>query len=534
MNVKRAMKAAAFSLKKNKHMKKLISTIALLAALFSCSDKLDVVPIGQLMGGNFPVTDEDAIAVTNGIYQPNTGISTSLAYMIDLTTETTISGENPNSGGGLLGLLQWEPTNSYVTSVWTALYTGITNANDVIDKLTASETITESLKTRLIGEAKFLRAYYYFYAVQFWGEIPLVLHNVDGSGTTRTPIDDIYAQIVSDLESAAENLPLAGTYSETDKGRASKGAAYALLSKVYLVWGQRSDTGGATAQKEKFRKSIEAAQSVTGYELEENYLDNWAINNENGKENIFATQHTLGQAADGSGGNHLAHCAFASGFSNTTPHVLISHIKFYNAFDDRDQRKEGTYAKELYNPATSSVFIFELPRYRKYIDVTDPLGSASNRNIDRSILRYAEVLLLKAEAINEYNNGPTTEAYEAINQVRRRAFSHFPVTEPSEDDLPSNLSYDDFKKKIQEERVFELTYEQNHWLDLVRWKIYVKTLKESGVDAVYKKQNVELKNYRFPIPQSQRNINPEGLWQNWGYDGYDEAKTGSSPYAGFE
>lgn len=514
-------------------MKKIISILILSTILLSCSDSLDVTPIGKLMGGNFPVTDDDAIAITNGVYVPNVGISTSLAYMIDLTTETTVSGENPNSGGGLLGLMQWEPTNSYVTSVWTAFYVGITSANDVIDKLSASQTISQSIKNRSTGEAKFLRAYYYFYAVQFWGEVPLVLHNNEGTGTTRAAIDDVYTQIVDDLTSAADNLPQASEYADSDKGRASKGAAYALLSKVYLVWGQTSETGGTSSSKSKFQKSIEAANNVTGYKLEENYLDNWAVNNKNGKESIFSTQHASSTAADGSGGNHLAHCAFSSGFSNSTPHVLISDIKFYNAFDDRDQRKEGTYAKELYNPSTSSIFIFTLPRYRKYIDTNDPLGSASNRNINRSVLRYADILLIKAEAINELNNGPSSEAYEAINQVRRRAFRHS-LTEPSTDDVPSGLDYTSFKKALQSERLFELTYEQSHWLDLVRWKIFVKTLKESGVNEDYKKQTVSLKNYRFPIPQSQRNINPEGLWQNWGYDGYNEGKTGSNPYAGFE
>lgn len=515
-------------------MKRLLYILILSVTLLSCSDSLDVTPIGKLMGGNFPVTDDDAIALSNGVYAPNVGISTALGYMTDLTTETTVSGENPNSGGGLLGLMQWEPTNSYVTSVWTALYVGITSANDVIDKLSESSTVSESIKKRSIGEAQFLRAYYYFYAVQFWGEVPLVLHNIDGTGTTRAAVDDVYTQIVTDLKNATENLPDVANYADSDKGRASRGAAYTLLSKVYLTWGQTSETGGATAKKEKFQKAIGAANNVTGYELEEDYLANWDINNKNGKESIFSTQHTLSTATDGSGGNHLAHCAFSSGFSNSTPHVLISDIKFYNAFDDQDQRKTGTYAKELYNPATNTIFTFTLPRYRKYIDTSDPLGSASNRNINRSILRYAEVLLIKAEAINEYNNGPSSEAYEAINQVRRRAFRHFPITQTSSDDLPSGLNYDGFKKAIQAERVFELTYEQNHWLDLVRWKIFVKTLKESGVDEAFKKQTVELKNYRFPIPQSQRNINPEGLWQNWGYDGYEESKTGANPYASFQ
>jgi hypothetical protein len=225
----------------------------------------------------------------------------------------------------------------------------------------------------------------------------------------------------------------------------------------------------------------------------------------------------------------LAHCAFASGFSQNTPHVLISDIKYYNAFDNRDQRKEGTYAKVLVNPATGQSFEFDLPRYRKYIDVSNPSASASSRNIDRTILRYADVLLVKAEAINEYNNGPTPEAYEAINQVRRRAFKQ-PLTEPSSDDVTPGLDYAGFKKVIQQERVFELTYEQSHWLDLIRWRIYVKTLKDSGVSD---KKSVSLKHYRFPLPQSQRNINPE-LWQNWGYEGYDESKTGANPYAGFE
>lgn len=515
-------------------MKKILPILILSATLFSCSDSLDVTPIGKLMGGNFPATDDDAIALTNGIYAPNVGISTSLAYLIDLTTETTVSGENPNSGGGLLGLIQWDPTNSYVTSVWTAFYVGITSANDVIDKLSESTTVSESIKKRSIGEAKFLRAYYYYYAVQFWGEVPLVLHNVDGTGTTRAAVDDVYAQIVDDLNSAANNLSDASSYAESDKGRASKGAAYALLAKTYLVWAQTSTGGGEATRKDRFLKAIDAANSVTGYSLEEDFLANWDTSHKNGKENIFSTQHTSGTATDGSGGNHLAHCAFSSGFSNSIPHVIVSDNKYYEAFDDRDQRKAGTYAKELYNPTTNSVFTFTRPRFRKYIDTSDPLGSASNRNINRTILRYADVLLVKAEAINELKDGPTTDAYEAINQVRRRAFKHFPITQVSVDDLPAGLNYADFKEAIQEERMFELTYEQSHWLDLVRWRIYVKTLKESGLDESYKKQTVSLKNYRFPIPQSQRNINPDGLWQNWGYDGYNEVHTGANPYNGFQ
>ena len=143
---------------------------------------------------------------------------------------------------------------------------------------------------------------------------------------------------------------------------------------------------------------------------------------------------------------------------------------------------------------------------------------------------------MKAEAINERDGQPNSEAYEAINQVRRRAFKSFPVTVASSHDLPTGLDYEGFKAAIQQEREWEFVYEQKHWLDLVRWRILVKTIKNSTVaqDPQYNKQTISLVHYRYPIPQAQREINPDGLWQNWGYDGYDESKTGSNPYAGFE
>jgi hypothetical protein len=370
--------------------------------------------------------------------------------------------------------------------------------------------------------------------------VPLVLHNIDGANATRAAVDDVYTQIVQDLTDAAAVLPKAGEYADADKGRATQGAAYAYLSKVYLVWGQTSEKSGTAVQKERYAKSVEYANLVTGYSLEENFLDNWAKSNRNGKESIFATQHIQGQYAAGDGGNHLVHCSFYSGFSNTVlPHVYPTSDKWYNDFDDQDQRKKGTYVKELYNPTTGEIFVFSpILRYRKYIDTADVISSSSTRDINRTIIRYAEVLLLKAEAINERDGGPNAEAYEAFNQVRRRAFRHFPVTAPSHHDLPAGLDYEGFKQRIQQERVFELTYEQNRWTDLVRWRIFVKTLKDAVsngyISEVYEKQNVKQHYYRFPIPKAQRDINPEGLWQNYGYDGYDPAKTGANPYADFK
>ncbi|MDR1369703.1 MAG: RagB/SusD family nutrient uptake outer membrane protein [Dysgonamonadaceae bacterium] len=534
-----------------------ILSIVLSATLFSCND-LDVVPIGQISDGNFPKSDADAIAVTSAVYQPNVGISTALGYLIDLTSELETNGENPNSAGALLATMDWYPDNGYVASVWNALYNTITRANDVVDKIGPSEIVTPTLKTRLLGEAKFLRAYAYFYLVQLWGEVPLVLHNIDGDKVPRTAINDVYAQIVSDLKDAADGLPVYTDYAAADRGRASKGAALGYLSKVYLVWGQTDNSADVATRKERFTESVRYADLVTGYSLEETFLDNWNNNNRNGKEVLFSVQHLQGQVSGTSGGNHLVHCSFYGGFSNVTdPHVFSTSNyerdltqekppiipstivnKWHNDFDDRDQRKNGTYLKEYRNPDGNhpdSVFVFNQVRYRKYIDTTHINTTAATIDVNRTVIRYAEVLLLKAEAINERDGTPNAEAYEAINQVRRRAFRQPLGSASALADIPAGLDYNSFKARIQQERVFELTYEQNRWTDLVRWRIYVQTLKESVskgyVAEELGKQNVQKHYYRFPIPKAERDIDPIRLWQNYGYDG---STVTENPYRNYE
>lgn len=523
----------------------------LLLGFVSCND-LALIPESQLTGNVFPLTDNDAIAAVNGVYIANSSLSSSSSYVGDLPSDATQCGEEVTSGSGAtIGVYQHDPNNGTVTSVWLTLYTGITSANDAIDRIAASGSISEPLKTRLVGEAKFLRALYYFYLVQLFGEVPVVLHPGEGVNAVRAEIDDVYTQIVEDLKAASADGVLPESYGGEDAGRATNGAAHALLAKVYLVWAQTSPDGSKAG--ERYSAAVAAANSVKGYSLQEEFLDNWNTSKRNGKENIFSAHHVVSQVYPGDGDNHLAHCSFATDFSNTTPHLVVSDISFYNKFDDRDQRKAGSYAKRLYNPNPpkdyetqiyinadkdtvkaydGNYFVFELPRYRKYIDTINISTTNLTRSIDRTILRYAEVFLIIAEAENELHKGPTDAAYNAINQVRRRAFRQ-PLTAASEFDAPAGLSYEQFRDFVRDERFFEFVYEQQRWFDLVRWRILVKTVKPIK-NKFTDKSGISLKHYRFPIPQSQRNINPTGLWQNWGWDGYDEAKTGANPYAGFE
>jgi len=533
----------------NKKISLYILSLASLA-LAGCTDSLDQSALSELADGNLPLSDADAEALVNAVYAVNVGKSTAYMYMIDLTTETTVSGENPNGGGGMLGLLNWEGTNSYVSGMWSDTYRAVSRANDVIEKVQDNPKISADLAKRVIAEAKFLRAYYYNYAVQFWGPIPLVLSTSDGENVERKSITEVYTQIVKDLEEAAAVLPEKSQYASTQSGRATRGAALTLLSKVLLTWPQIDDELSDSQRKEFYTRSVEAADKVIAsgeYALEEDFHQNWDNQNRNGKESIFATQHYIGSSLnDNTGGNHLVHCCFSTSFSVGAPHVAPGPDReVEDSYLAGDQRRGVSFADSLWQPSANAWFYFwydadgdgsresGLSRFSKYIDLDDPENSSSNRAMNRQILRYAEVLLIKAEAINERDHQPNTEAYKAINQVRRRAFSEeIGSTDVQPHDL-QGLSYETFREAIQQERDWEFVNEQKHWLDLKRWGILVKHIKNSAVAQnypEYNKQTIDFKHYRFPIPQAQREINPK-LWQNYGYDG---STITSNPYVGRE
>ena len=281
----------------------------------------------------------------------------------------------------------------------------------------------------------------------------------------------MYAFIVKDLENAIADLsdyPAFTSYGDSDRGRVSQQSAYGLLAKVYVVWAQ---TDGVENPDEKYEEAIENANKVTGYSLEETFQRNWEKDNRYGKEMLFSANYVISQESFGDGGNHLAHCAFSTGFSNEeTPRLVVSDRTFFDRFDDRDQRKLATFLTHAVNPDNGETTVYTLPRYAKYVDLTAPATSSKNRELNASILRYAEVLLIKAEAINERYKQPTSEAYEAINQVRRRTFKvgeyADATTQLTAEDIElKNLDYRSFQQALRRERLYELTYEQVRWYD---------------------------------------------------------------------
>ncbi|MDR3269730.1 MAG: RagB/SusD family nutrient uptake outer membrane protein [Tannerella sp.] len=508
-------------------MKKIISFVVL-AVLFASCNELDLEPVNGVDVEKFFASDEDAILAVNGVYAALVeSESVVLAWCVDLGSDVSQNGTSmPEGSGAELSALNFNTGNQHTYWAWGDNYYGIGNATTLIDKLNEPQTtVSDKIRRRVRGEAEFLRAFYYFSIVQMFGDIPLIEKAEFNAGidTQREDLHKVYQFIVNDLENAVNDLseyPTTTSYGPNDKGRVSQQSAYGLLAKVYLVWAQ---TDGAADVNSKYDKAIENANHVTGFALEEVFHHNWEKDNRYGKEMLFSANYVISQESFGDGGNHLTHCAFSTGFNNDeTPHVVVSDRTFFDRFDNLDQRKHATFLTHAVNPDNGDTTVYTLPRYAKYVDLTAPATSSKNRELSTSILRYAEVLLVKAEAINERNQAPNAEAYEAINKVRRRAFkagefADGTATVTAGDIELKNLDYRGFQQALRRERLFELTYEQVRWYDLKRWRVLIKTVKR--VSASNKKENVSAVNYLFPIPQSQRDLNPTGLWQNWGYSG---------------
>jgi hypothetical protein len=519
----------------------IISHLLFSVALIGCAD-LEQTSLSSIDRDNFYSSKQDIETAINGIYQEFTVdgfygmFNNQSIYINDLQSDYVKAGAQTNSAHiRELSNFAVQPTNLFVSYAWEEHYTAINRANVVIDKVTDAAWLDEQSKQNYINESRFLRALMYFNLVRYFGGVPIVLHDGEGEKAPRNTIDEVFEQIVSDF-SAAESLP-AG-YSTRDS-KASSLAASALLSKVYLEWAQTSTEKGKGRQQTNYQQAISYAQKVIDsgkYKLLDKFIDNWSVDKKNGPEHIFTIEHDRSV-----NGNVTGHCTFATNWSNSEPVLLATSDRYYEQTDPKDQRRDGSWAKRIYNPNTGTDFVFDIPRFRKYIDslnYANPAssGNAAGQSTNTTVIRYAEVLLIKAEAENELN-GPTAAAYDAINQVRQRAYwSPYLNIQQSPSDGSSlelsGLSQEEFRERLREERRLEFVLEGHRWFDLKRWHILVKYVKEhtpsneevTGTKTT-KAQNVSKKNYYLPLPEDQIILNPN-LEQNWGYSG----ETDDGPY----
>ncbi|HTD99677.1 MAG TPA: RagB/SusD family nutrient uptake outer membrane protein [Mucilaginibacter sp.] len=477
-------------------MKK-IGLLLLAAIAFSSCKKLDEDPKSIIVQEQFYQTRNDAISAVTAVYSSlNTDpggdfpmYGRQLYFMTDAATDDATEGNAAsNVDVRAMGSITYIANNNRILGNWTQHYRGINWANVAIDKISAMQLDT-TIKNKLVRESKFIRALLYFNLVRLFGDVPLVLHqaaDVSQTAVERAPIADVYKQIIADLTDA-QNLPT--TYSGNDIGRATGGAAKTLLAKVYLT---RKDW------KNTIFKSLEVINGPYGYALFDNYSDVFNKSAKNGKEHIFSIQFLSNSGANNSRDRIMTDVF--SGFGSKIPPDLPADSSLYKSYLSTDTRKAVTFFSTLVNPATGLPFKFKYLGLRKYVDTTQLLTPVES-GINFPVLRYADVLLTYAEALNE-DVGPTAEAYAAINKVRRRA---------KVADVPEGLSQADFRAAIYQERRFEFVQEGHRWFDLVRTGRLVEAVKK-----VAAKSAVSDRNNLFPIPQAEIDVNPK-VTQNPGW-----------------
>ena len=517
----------------------------------------------QIDDKNVVADDASALSLVNGVYSHWQPLSSSFSFIIELNSNKLISFEGEESEAGPVNSrFEQEPTTWYQIKIFNHLLLGIAQDNEAITTISNSQKagkVSQAGYNAAVGKAKFLRALAYLKLAQLWGEVP-VFTEEGGSTTERQSIDNVLSQVVKDLTDA-ESLLL--DYSG-DPRVPSKQAAQALLARTYLVWGDNPLTAEqvaaiATTQQDpaftktdsRLEKAVEYANKVISSgrlaldpEYNKLYGRDYESNKRGTNEHLFTIAHD-GDKNDAQG-NHQTHCSWTFPFQNgengngyTQNHTEVADDDLYDdwkAEQPNDKRLAETYFVEVKNPETGFVHHYYSPIYTPINGkgVDQSYEDAENleikqNSVDRIEIRYAEVLLIKAEALVQL--GRNSEAAEPFNQLRRRA-GIAEVSAPTFD-------------QIKREWDYEFTYEQFSVLNSYRWKDLISSIKQvknykhfaddwktslgqtytSDQEAYFQKvhnhlvakyNNVHGKHYRQPIPTG---LSGEalGIAQNPGY-----------------
>jgi hypothetical protein len=476
-------------------MKKYILIITTtMLVLSSCSDFLELAPEHIINEQSFYNTAEDFETALLGTYAPWQELHDSpLIRLGELTTDNAeITWSSPTTSEVELEENEVTSTNGFVGAVWSVGFQTISRCNNILNRIEGA-AIDENLKSQFKAEALFLRAYSYFYLVRLFGDLPIIKKSFTSPNEiakfdmTRRPVSEVNQLIISDLTTSfdlfkIDNLP---------KSRASEGAAKALLGKVYLT-----------------RKEYDLAATVLedviemDYALVENYQTLFTNGNDNLKESIFEIPYISGDIGEGNGFSSLFtparfDMAIFPGNMNGSGRVMPT-LDLINSYEPGDLRREascgdsvllvsGDYAQEKYG--------------LKFVDFT--VGLPGDGGINYTALRYADVLLMYAEALNETNR--TDDAHLYLNMVRDRA----------DLDLLNGLTKAEFTRALEHERRVEFYSEGHRWFDLIRTgraqTVINNYWANKGLDFTLEDHEVLM-----PIPAREINIDPN-LKQNPGY-----------------
>lgn len=513
-------------------MKKILKNITILAgALLLCTSCLEETPYGTYSNKTFYKTEADAESALMYAYVPLNYIEYCgrfLFYLGDVTTNQYKSYGKADESP----CFQWEiqPTSDEVLYFWKTAYISLARANSVIDNVSAMTGISESSKSKILGEAHFLRAFNHFMLVINYGSVPLREHTVESVSDSYkdfASIQQLYGFIIAELETAIGLLPV-----EKMQGRADKVAAQALLSRVYLYMASAKASGAPGYEwvgdaEEAYSLAAEYASDVLNgqstYSLDPDLGNIYDVEHQaDGPEHIFIT--SMNREASGMEGTYsqlpqmfciqISDYVYVSKSLNPGPgtpevmkvlndpstyQVMRVDNEFMDTYDDNDLRKQlmvttiynedgsvlATYDPSNISSSDNIKNKFFYPFCRKY---TDPLSNANRCSANIYLIRMGEVALNYAEAA-----GPTEEGYKWVNAVRARA---------GLDPLPEGLSIEDFREAVIQERVKELAFEGHGLYDLRR-------LNRADEEHITNKTFHPTYAYFFPVPQRESDLNPQ-------------------------
>jgi len=519
-------------------MKQLLFIMIITVALASCTKDLNQVPISTATTETFYKQPSDFLQGVNAVYNGLRGATNQPGYPDRLLFLSEVRSDNiyPSNDVGrdpdpINNFSPGIASNVYVEEAWSTDFNGIFKANTVLDQISKNGNLVGSaaLANRLTAEARFLRAFFYFDLVRYFGKVPIIDHPVAASEAItigRSAVTEVYTFIIADLQFAIANLPanFSGTfpgYTAADAGRATKYAAEAVLAQVYMARsGPTYGIEGPGLGLNEWALALPLLQDIISsglFVFNPNFAGATGIfsyTNQSpavNKEAVFSIMYLTGQSpilgatfpwqlVPNSYFNSLAAGNTPANGALGFPAVSSNLI---NSFAATDARKSPTFHTTTF---TYSGVPDAHPFFRKYLDTTKIPTSRFDWGINFIAIRYTDILMLKAECILHGAPGTQADADAIVNQVRARAALP-PVT---------NVTLD----QLLDERRKEFAGEGSRWFDLQRSGKLI-TIMNAWIaveDAALKKMNQVIANYIiYPVPQSQQDAAPGLYGQNNGY-----------------
>ncbi len=485
-------------------MKKLAIFVSIISLVACEHDLVNLSPVSELTTENFYESEVDfnnALIAAYDVLQEKNSIDFILSEIkSDNGTEMKYQYEKDIDNFSV------SQTNELISEFWKIAYKGIFRTNIIFEKI-ADADFAEEKKDVIIGQAKFIRAYIYFDLVRYFGDVPLattVLRLSEAIDHKRNPVDEVYQLIEKDLQEASAMLPSVYTDSK-DIGRVTKGAANALLAKVYLT---RKKYSEAKAVLEAVIGDTEAA-----YRLLPVFDDVFSLENQNSKEIIFAIQYS--NATGGEGNNFMnifgpinpqADVCLGGGNEHNRPTADL-----IRAYEPGDTRKAATLSEYV---AVGGDTV-NTPYNRKFLVAQN----VNDSGLDWPVIRFSDVILMYAEVLNELDD--LSGAIAQINKVRERAFGD-QLHNFDETTIPNK---EIFREKVLNERRVELAFENHRWFDLVRTGKALEFLQvenrlqdwRTGQTLISLELNMQPYQTLFPIPLDEIELSNGNLTQNEGY-----------------